>query len=164
MKKLLIIAFLALGMGVSAQPSFRFIDKEYFTFSAYVDPSASIKESGLNIGAELEVVSYAKYVKIGLQSFTVLEGGYTDLTGGVGVNVTSGNFDQYRAYAGGRLGLVNRGKFIYPLVGAEGGVDLNIGKMFIGVRATADYRSDFVFTDGVAQIRYSGFVRVGAQF
>ncbi|MGH2666092.1 hypothetical protein [Flavobacterium sp.] len=162
MKKILSIAFLVIGMVANAQ--IHFIDKEYFTASFAVDPSSSIKEEGLDIVAEIEVVSYWKYAKFNVQSFTVLDGGYLDATGGFGINLTSGHFDQWRAYTGIRLGVINREKYVYPLFGYEGGVDYYFRNMFVGVRGTGDWRSDFMYSDAVPEMQYSGYVRVGFKF
>ena len=46
------ILMLLLSGSLSAQ--FRLADTEYFTTAVVVDPNASIKENGLNIGAEVE--------------------------------------------------------------------------------------------------------------
>lgn len=164
MKKILIIAFLVIGMVAGAQV--RFIDKEYFTTSIAVDGGASMKEGGIDIVGEIELVSYWKYVKVNVQSFAVLYGGYTDVAGGFGINLTPGIFDKWRLYAGGRLGLISRGQYIFPLVGSEVGVDYNFrnSNMFVGLRGTYDYRKDFQFSGAPASMRYSSFIRIGTKF
>lgn len=165
MKKLLSIAVLVFSLNASAQ--LQFIENEYITLSGYVDPSASIKECGINFGGEIQLVSNWKYVKAGFQSFNALEGGYFDYTGGFGVNMTSDVFEETRYYAGVRLGFIKRGFLendpqTYPLAGFEGGIDYQLtDSFFVGVRATGDWREDFMWSGAEPEIRYSGFVRCG---
>jgi len=168
MKKIITIALLAIGMTASAQ--LQFGQKEYFTGSVYVDPSASIKEGGINAGAEIELVSYFGYVKAGVQTFDSLEGGYFDISGALGLNLTSGLFEQFRYYGGIRLGVINRGykdsgSQPYPLFGFESGIDYNVSeKYFVGLRGTADYREDFLYSGASPEYRLSGFIRAGFKF
>ena len=157
MKRLLTFALLTISFMVNAQ------DK--FNVSVYVDPSASIKEKGINFGAEIEYNNRTIYTKAGFQFFSVLEGGYTDISGGIGLKQRLGTFDKHRIYTGVRLGFIFRGSETYPLAGGELGYDYNLtDKFFVGVRTTGDYRSDFDFWGGEAEVRYSGFIRVGYNF
>jgi len=166
MKKLL-FAFMLVGMTASAQ---QFGTSEYFTASAYVDPAGSIAETGINFGAELELVNYGMYVKAGFQSFDKLEGGYFDVAGAGGVNVTWGIFEEVRTYAGIRLGFIKRGYKVndsqtYPLFGFESGIDYNVSEsFFVGLRSTYDYRSDFLWSGAKEEYQFSGFVRAGFKF
>jgi len=168
MKKLLVLAFLVIGMMANAQ--IQFGQKEYFTASVYVDTSASVKEGGVNFGSEIELVNYWMYVKAGVQSFGALEGGYFDVSGAMGLNLTSGIFEEMRYYGGIRLGVINRGykdsdSRPYPLFGFEGGIDYNVNEvLFVGLRATADYREDFLYSGANPEYRCSGFVRAGFKF
>lgn len=161
MKKLLTIAFLTIGMIVNAQK------KEYTFINILADPSASIKERSLNVVFEIEHISYWKYVKANIQVLPSLKGGYLDVTGGFGVNLTSGYFDEVRYYSGIRLGVIKRGftedeTYTYPLVGFEGGIDFKITeKLVLGLRGTGDYRSDFKYSGADASMRYSGFIKFG---
>lgn len=167
MKKLLVVAFLAIGMITNAQDrsGLRFIDKEYGMVSLVVDPSASIKEDGLNLIGEIGLVSYWKYVSMTVQEFTALEGGYLDAVGEFGINMTSDRYDTIRYYAGGRLGFVNRGSYIYPLAGVEAGLDVNFERgIFLRVAATYDYRVDTKYTGGDPIMRGSGHVGIGKRF
>lgn len=100
MKKFLLIAFFVMGITLNAQV--RFIDKEYGFISLSIDPSASVKEKGLNLIGEIGLVSYWKYVGLTVQEFTVLEGGYLDVVGEFGVNLTSDRYNNIRYYAGGK--------------------------------------------------------------
>lgn len=167
MKKLLLITFLVIGMIANAQDKsgLRFIDKEYGILCLVVDPSASIKEDGLNLIGEVGLVSYWKYVTFSIQEFTALEGGYLDACGGFGVNLTSDRYDTIRYYAGIRLGFINRGRYIYPLSGVEAGIDINFERgIFLRVAGTYDYRVDAKFTGGDPIMRGSGHVGIGKKF
>lgn len=159
MKKLLLFAFLAIGMVANAQ------DSEYFTISLAIDPNATIKEKSPNLVAELEYVNNLMYLKASTQILPDLEGGYLDLAGAGGLNIHLNRWKTARAYGGGRLGFIKRGGSTYPLAGFEGGVDFDItDTMFLGIRATGDYRSDFEFWGGESETRYSGFIRIGFKF
>lgn len=159
LKKLLSIAFLAIGMLVNAQKS------EYFTISLAVDPNATIKENSPNLVAELEYVNNIFYIKATTQVLPDLEGGYWDFGGAGGLNIHLNRWKTSRLYVGGRLGIIKRGGNSYPLAGFEGGIDFDItNTMFIGLRGTGDYRSDFEFCGGKSETRYSGFIRVGFKF
>lgn len=159
MKKLLLTAFLVIGMIANAQK------KEYFTATIAVDPSATIKENSPNLVAELELVTYRFYVKASVQTLPDLEGGYFDYGGAVGFNIFLNRWKTTRTYYGARLGTIRRGGNGYPLVGFEGGIDFDITQeVFIGLRGTGDYREDFKYWGGDAEIRYSGFIRVGLKF
>lgn len=161
MKNILIL--LLFTSTLFAQNGFRLNDKEYFTTAIVLDPNASLKEHGVNIGAEIEYVS-AIYVKASITSFAVLQDSYLDTTGSFGLSFTSGYFEKIRYYAGGRLGFVHR-KSTYPTAGVEGGIDLMLtDRLFLGIRSTYDYRSDFEFYDWHNEMRYSGFVRLGIKF
>lgn len=162
MKKLFLASLLLISIGINAQG---FGTKEYFTFSVAIDPNATIKEKSPNLVSELELVNYWMYVKASTQILPNLEGGYFDMAGGLGINVYLDRFETIRTYAGGRLGLIKRGGKTYPLSGLEVGIDSNLTEnIFVGLRATGDYRSDFEFWGGEAETRYSGFLRIGVKF
>lgn len=163
MKKLALLAFLITGV-MNAQ-GLRFAEKEYFTTSLAVDFSASIKEKGVNFITEIEYVHSFMYIKFGVQSFSVLEGGYIDHQGGAGLNLTSGYFNKVRYYAGGKVGTVRRGTYNYPIAGLEAGIDYSLTEtFFIGLKATSDYREDFKFSGADPKMRNSGFARAGFKF
>jgi hypothetical protein len=169
MKKILLLGVLLIGMTGNSQ-GIRFGEKENFTASLSVDPMATIKEKSPNVVAEIELVSYWKYVKASVQVLPSLQGGYLDLAGGLGLNLTSGYFEQMRYYGGIRLGVIKRGftedeTYTYPLFGFEGGINYNVtDKFFIGIRATSDYRSDFKYSGAKPFYRNSGFVKLGFNF
>lgn len=157
-----IILFLLFTLSANAQ-MLRFNQNEYFTASVILDPNASLKENGLFIGAEIEYVGLI-YARAGVSTFAALEDGYTEIIGGIGVNLTSGYFDKVRYYAGGRLGVIKR-QAANATAGVEAGFDVTLGEsFFIGLRATYDYRSDFAFYDYPNEMRGSGFIRIGTKF
>lgn len=138
-------------------------DTENFTISIITDPRASFKENGLFIGGEIEY-SGAIYTRVGLSNFAVLKDGYTELIGGIGLNFSSGYFEKFRYYTGIRLGVIKR-KSPNATAGIEVGMDFMISdNLFIGMRATYDYRSDFKFYDYPNEMRGSGFIRIGTKF
>ena len=154
MKKLLTLALLTISFMVNAQ-------NDQFLISATVDPVASEKEGGLNFATEIEYTNKTIYTKAGFQSFSALEGAYTDIVGGLGLNKRLGMFEKLRPYAGVRLGFIFRGLETYPLAGVEAGIDIKITDKFgFRYRATGDYRSDFDFWGGEAKIRWSSYLGV----
>jgi len=141
----------------------RFNETEYFTTSIILDPSASFKENGLFIGGEIEYVGLI-YTRAGIATFATLEDGYTEVIGGIGINLTSGYFDKVRYYGGLRLGVIVR-QSANATAGIECGFDVSISDtIFIGLRATYDYRSDFAFYDYPNEMRFTGLIRVGVKF
>ena len=161
-RTMILIIVLLSTMFLSAQ--IRFINKEYGMGSIALDPHASVKEKGIDIVNTITLVSYWKYISISVQSFTALDGGYLDIAGTFGTNITSGYFNQWRGYTGLRLGFINRGNYIYPLTGLEGGLQYNIGKIFIGGKGTVDYRSDYKFSGADAKWRESFYIEIGTKF
>lgn len=156
-----LIIILALICGIAnAQSNFRLNKVDSFNFAMVIDPSASIEKKGLNIGAEIEYIGTV-YTRASITSFTALNGGYLDLVGAAGLNFTSGYFEQFRYYAGGRLGIIRRGGNGYPTAGIECGIDYTIGNMVLGIRATRDRRGDFEFYNESPEMRNSGFIKVG---
>lgn len=157
MKNLIIILF-----SVTATGQVSFGNSSSFNAALLTDPYASYKEKGINIGAEIEMVENWGYIRTGIQTFHVLEGGYIDWTTGMGLNFKTGYFDDFRYYAGGRIGFIWRDKNQYPTVGCEIGAEYNFGSgLILGIRGTYDYRSDFEFWGGESEMRFSGFVKVG---
>lgn len=145
-----------------SQSQFRLNEMEYFATSVVIDPGASIKENGLNIGAEIEY-NGAVYVRASVTTFAALKDRYTDTTGAFGVNFTSGYFEKIRYYTGIRGGFIHRAA-THPTAGFEAGIDVMISdSVFIGIRSTYDRRGDADFYDG-DQWRYSGFVKLGVKF
>jgi len=160
---LILIVILALICGVAnAQSNFRLNRVDSFNFAVVIDPSASIKESGLQIGAEIEY-NGTIYTRASITSFAALEGGYVDFIGAAGLNFTSGMWEQIRYYAGLRAGIISRGGNGYPTLGTEIGIDYVIGSLVLGVRMTRDKRGDFSFYNEPSEMRNSGFVKIGVK-
>ncbi len=145
-----------------AQSNFRLNKAEYFAASIVIDPRASIKEKGLNIGAEIEYVG-SVYVKASVTNFAVLKDNYTDIIGSAGLSFTSGYFEKVRYYVGARSGIIKRA-VIYPTLGVECGIDIMItDSAFIGLRSTYDRRGDAKYYEGNEWV-YSGFIKIGIKF
>ena len=126
-----------------------------------VDPWASIKEKGINIGFEIEYVGWA-YVRTSATSFAALTYGYTDLIGATGINFTSGPHDRIRYYTGGRFGYIQRSYNLYPTYGLELGIDYRINNtLLLGMRGTSDKRNDFQIWNTPPEMRQSGFIKLG---
>ena len=152
--------FLLVSSACSAQ-GFRLNKTDSFNFGVVVDPYATIKEHGVNLGAEIEYVGTV-YTRASITSFASLNGGYVDFIGAFGVNFTSGMFDKFRYYGGGRLGVIRRAGNGYATAGIEAGIDYSITeKVFVGIRTTYDKRSDFAFYGEPSEMRGSGYVKLG---
>jgi len=161
MKKL--ITLLLFTTVMQAQ-NFRFNQSEYFTISTSIDPSASIKESGLDIVGEIEYVGVI-YAKMGFESFSALTGGYSDIHYGIGLNFTSGYFDKLRYYIGYRQAVVFRDGGHNLNFGLEAGLDYSLSDSWaIGMRTTLDKRNDQKIFGWKAETKLSGFVRVCYKF
>jgi len=160
---LILIVILALICGVAnAQSNFRLNRVDSFNFAIVIDPSASINESGLQIGAEIEY-NGTIYTRASISTFAALEGGYVDFIGAAGLNFTSGMWEQIRYYAGLRAGIISRSGNGYPTLGTEIGIDYVIGSLVLGVRMTRDKRGDFEFYNEPIEMRNSGFVKIGVK-
>lgn len=163
MKNLFFTLLIALSFTCSAQIQFN--KTEYFNVGIAVDPVASIKDKGLNIGAQIEAVMYWGYVRASVQHFSIIDGKYTDIIGSGGINLRTGIFDPVRWYAGGRLGVIKRGGYTYPTYGIEAGFEYGFDNgLNIGLRSTYDYRSDFEFWGGESEMRPSGFITISYIF
>lgn len=161
MKKLLLILLIA----PTLYGQVKIPQKEHFNFSTSIEPFSSIKEESIDITLELEYEGRGIYVKTSTQVFPVIEGGYVDLAGGIGLNLSAGQFEDWRLYSGIRLGSIFRGGQTYPLFGFESGVNYNVTEtFFIGLRSTYDYREDFEFWGGESEYRFNGSVRFGVRF
>lgn len=166
-----IITFIALSIlsllsfNAVAQNGLRLNDTEYFTFSASIDPKASITEKSIDLVAEIEYVG-AIYAKAGVEYFPGTTPNYFDVHGAVGLNAMIGRFNPTRIYTGIRLGRIFReNKSRGELFGLESGIDFPITeKLFIGVRATYDYRNDGIPLGWDSYWRASGFIRIGIKF
>jgi hypothetical protein len=148
-----------------AQSGLRFNDQEIFNVSMSIDPKASFNEKSIDLVAEIEYVGIL-YVKAGIEYFPGLEPSYFDIHGALGINGIIGRFNPTRLYAGIRLGRIFReNKSRGELFGLESGIDFPITeKLFIGARATYDYRNDGIPLGWSSYWRASGFIRIGIKF
>lgn len=157
---LLWIALLSMDC-LFGQSNFRLNRIDSFNFAIVIDPSASISELGLHVGAEIEY-NGTVYTRASITHFAALENSYTDFVGAAGINFTSGMWEQLRYYAGLRAGIIMRESNGYPTLGMECGIDYVFnGKYILGIRATRDRRGDFSFYGEYPEMRNSGFVKIG---
>ncbi|WP_432221273.1 hypothetical protein ACRASX_11130 [Flavobacterium sp. TMP13] len=163
--KLLLLLAITAAAQTQAQTGVHFNTNEYFTVSASIDPTASYKNNSLDAAAEIEYVGFV-YVKAGVEYFPGIKPSYLDLHGAVGINLMLDTFENSRAYGGIRLGRIFReDKARGELFGLESGIDYSVTeKMFVGLRATYDYRNDGLPLGWGAYWRASGFVRLGFKF
>ena len=126
---------------VTAQ--FRFGETEGFAVSLYVDPAASWKEKGLDIGADIEYHGPV-LVRAGFESFEALPGGYFDVHGSVGPRFTIGAEERIVLYLAGRIGVAWRnGAAGNAIGGAEGGAEYIFPSgIVVGVNGSYIYRGD----------------------
>lgn len=134
---------------------------EYFTINTYVDPSASYKENGLDIGFDIEYVGLI-YTKVGVENFAVLEGGYTDLHAMVGFNLNLGRYMQHRLYLGVGAARVFRNGGAETNHRFEMGYDWAIKNgLFFGLRYMRERRFDMQLLGWQVITRDNGYVRIG---
>src|SRR5690606_12393911 len=144
---------------VTAQ--FRFGDAEGFAASLYVDPGASIKEKGLDIGADIEYQG-AVFVKAGIESFAELPGNYFDIHAAVGPRFTIGEKERITLYTGLRGGIVWRNGAHNPIGGFEGGIDYLLPSgIFVGVNGSYIYRGDMKAMQWPEIWRENFYLRIG---
>lgn len=125
---------------LSISQGFRVNQTEFFTVSFSADPKASINEHGLNYLIEAEYAGFM-YVKVGTEQFSALQGGYKDAHFAMGINFTSGYFENMRYYAGIRSALVFRDGGHGVNYGLEAGIQFNVTEhIYLGARITWDYR------------------------
>jgi len=141
LKMAIAIVLLMNATFVTAQ--FRLGKTESFAASLYVDPGASIKESGLDIGIDIEY-NGPVYVRAGFESFAELPGGYFDVHGSLGPRFTIGEKERIAMYLGGRVGVAWRnGAGGNAIGGFEGGAEYTFPSgIFLGVNGSYMYRGD----------------------
>lgn len=120
----------------------RFGDVENFAVSVYVDPGASQKEKGLDIGIDIEYQGPI-YAKIGVESFEQLPGNYFDVHAAVGPRFTIGRNERLAIYTGLRGGVVYRYGAPNPILGFEFGTEYTFPSgILIGLNASTIKRGD----------------------
>lgn len=160
MKAKVILVLLLVVTSVNAQ--FFNSPKETVEIGLFVDPAASFKENGIDVGIEAGYRGVI-YVKAQFESFTVLEGGYTSFGFAVGDVFEQGKISEYLGLRGG---LVWRNGAKNPILGFEGGIDFELGNDWsAGLRSTYDWREDMNLLDSnTAEWRLSGFVKITKRF
>jgi hypothetical protein len=151
--------------GKLISPGIKWNDREYSNVNILIDPWSSYKESGLNAGAEIEyvgiVLGKGAYIKATATHFFGYNPDYTDFYGSGGISLIS-DFEGWRYYAGGKLGVIIR-EGVHPSAGLEAGIDYMVSDNFgFGLNGDWVYRSDFEFQGGDNEMRPS--VRVKAIF
>lgn len=159
MKKAILILTIIISAVVNAQVGFG--RTEGFAASLYIDPGASQKENGLDIGADIEYQG-AIYAKIGVESFEALPGGYFDIHGAVGPRITIGQQERLSLYAGLRGGVVLRNGATNAIGGFEGGIDYVFPSgLFLGLNGSYIYRGDMKAMQWPEIWRENFYVRIG---
>jgi len=145
---------------VTAQ--FRLGQTESFAVSLYVDPGASHKEKGLDIGADIEY-NGPIYARAGFESFEALPGGYFDIHGAVGPRFTIGSQERIALYIGGRVGVAWRnGAHGNAIGGAEGGAEYTFPSgIFLGVNGSYMYRGDMKAMQWPEIWRENFYIKIG---
>jgi hypothetical protein len=156
MKTLLLL----LVVGISANAQFRLNDEQTSTLNLIVDPVASIKEEGIYFGAELTHNAHFLYIRTGLHFFPVLEDGYAEWNNALGLNFTSGYFNDTKYYIGFTGGLIKRNG-VHPTGGFEAGIEQMLTEsLFIGGRLSYVKRGDADFYDGEPW-EHNGYLTIG---
>lgn len=155
MKKLLLLLLISTTMAAQIKKA----EVKYNAINIATDPYAMYQEGGLNISFEYEHVENFGYVKVGVEFFPVLDGGYNFLYTAFGFNLKVGNFNNWRPYSGVKAGFVNRGKELYGNFGGEAGINyvFNNGAI-LGLKTDAIYRSDFLWSGADPEFQGSGYI------
>lgn len=157
MKKLLLIALLITSL--SYAQGLKFNDNESTNISISIEPYSSYKESSLNATFEFEYICHSIYIKPSVQILPAIN--YIDTAVGLGINLTSGYFNNITYYTGIRLGHIFRKDSDYPLFGFEGGINFKLtDKLYIGPRATLDWREDFKDSYAQPEYQFNGSIRI----
>jgi len=158
MKKLLLLLMCNIGLAQQLD----FCDTEYTTISVTIEPNSSIKEKSLNATFEFQYSCHWLYIKPSVQILPSIN--YVDTAVGLGILLDKGYYQDLIFYSGIRLGYIHRG-VTYPLFGFEGGFDRKItNNVYIGLRATYDWRTDFEFSQADAEYQFNGGVKLTYKF
>jgi len=157
MKKLL-LALLLTNLA-SAQ---KFGSTEYTSASITFDPNGTYQEKSLNATFEFQYTCHWLYIKPSVQVLPSIN--YIDTALGLGVVLDKGYYQDWIYYGGIRLGYIHRGA-TYPLFGWECGFDKKItDNLYIGLRATYDWREDFEFSGADAEYQFNGGIKCTWKF
>jgi len=158
MKKLLLL--LMCNIGIAQELNFG--STEYVSASVTIEPNSSIKEKSLNATFEFQYSVHWLYIKPSVQILPSIN--YVDTSVGLGILLDKGYYKDWVFYSGIRLGYIHRG-VTYPLFGFEGGFDRKItNNVYIGLRATYDWREDFEFSGANAEYQFNGGIKLTYKF
>lgn len=119
-------------------------------------------DKSTHLVGEIERVDDGLYAKVALEYAPNIEGGYTVVGASVGYSKDFGMFENFRFYTAPKIQFIRRGGYTHPSFGAELGFDnISDGGFIIGIRGTYDYRTDFDFWGGSAELRPSVFIKIG---
>lgn len=157
MKKLLLLALLITGLSYAQE--LQFGDNESTNISISIEPLSSINEESLNATFEFEYICHFIYIKPSIQILPSIN--YIDTAVGLGLNLNSGYFEDWRYYGGIRLGHIFREDQNYPLFGWEAGIDKKITEqLYIGLRSTLDWREDYLYSGANPEYQFNGSIRI----
>ncbi len=119
-------------------------------FGIFIDPT--LTDSGAQIGAFATMVMNWGYAEASISIYDdadVERIAYTDLVAELGLNGHFGGYEPIRAYAGFRIGFINRdNKNTYPMAGGSIGFDWRVSArwskvgVYVGAKLWTDYRED----------------------
>ena len=141
--KIFILFIISSFLHYSQAQIIQFGQKEYPKASVWVDPVGSANEDGLHVGVDIQMTMNWGWVGGSISNFSALNGGYTDLVGSGGINLTLFRYTNINYYTGPRLGVIFREGNPFPLIGGTAGFDIRVSNsLLVGLRAWADYRAD----------------------
>ena len=160
MKNIIALIALLLYSSIFAQSQFRINKKDQFMWGI-TSSYSSIKDSGTSFGAEIEYIG-SVYTRASISSTPNIKS--TDIIGSIGASFTSGLFERTRYYTGIRLGFTKKSR-TNATAGWELGIEQKVSKnVIIGLRATYDYRSDYVFSGYNNGWVNNNFIKIGFLF
>lgn len=159
MLRILIILFL---FNYSVKAQFFSFPEEKMTIGVFVDPNASINESGLNYGVELGYEGIIFY-RLQYESFSALKGNYSSFGFSIGGNIQQKDIrkNTFTEYLGVRAFNVYRNGGFIMSYGIESGIDFALkNKLSLGLRITYDYRNDQWLLNNDTFWRFSSFIKL----
>lgn len=171
MKKIITTVSLLFCLTSIAQQhnNFRGNTVDHFNYFIVVDPVASI-DDGLNIGVGIEAVSSINgvipiYVGVQYRTMPVLEDGYNEFVGRIGLPFVSGFYGEWEYRVGIELGFVRRYDWS-PTFSYDVGLAKSFGDsgIYLFTRLGRQKREDFKLYDAPAVFQWKGDVGIGCKF